>query len=391
MDKRQKFIAALFKSIFSGNFSGPPPIAESLDNKDADEIDAMMFSLYILAAQLNETTISSDKFNGIFNTVSDMIFVLSNAGIIEEVNQSVCDHLGYPKTDLMGQPVDFLTGNAKPSFFRHIKKLADPAGRPNIGHSQFYTRKGKVISLETTVKYMWTRPERKKRVILLTAKDISFRVAEENRLLRAIIESQEKDRIRMSRDYHDNIIQQIAGMHFFFSSIAPVEVDPKIKERYDEYIRHLDKIISDIRGICFDLMPVTLQDSGLVDAVYELCYETLKPRNIKYIVSSSDCFPTVDAGMRIDLYRVIQEFLNNAIRHGKARRISMKFTSFENLISIDLRDNGLGFDTSGRAKKGMGIENMLSRIKSHNGKLTMHSAPSKGTHFNIKVPLKVTQ
>lgn len=253
------------------------------------------------------------------------------------------------------------------------------------------SRKGRMISLETTVKYMWSRSERNKGVILLTAKDISFRIAEENRLLRAIIESQEKDRIRMSRDYHDNIIQQIAGMHFFFCSIAPVEVDPKIKERYDEYIRHLDKIISDIRGICFDLMPVTLQDSGLVDAVYELCYETLKPRNIKYIMSSSDCFPAVDAGMRIDLYRVIQEFLNNAIRNGKARRISMKFTTVENLISIDLRDNGLGFDTFGRVKNGMGIQNMLSRVKSHNGKLTMHSVPSKGTHFNIKVPIKVTQ
>jgi PAS domain S-box-containing protein len=391
MDKRQRFIAALFKSMFSGNFSGPPPIAESLDNKDADEIDAMMFGLYILAAQLNETTISSDKFYGIFNTVSDMIFVLSNVGIIEEVNQSACDHLGYSRADLIGQPLDFLTGNVKPSFFRHIKKLADPAGTPSIGHSQFYTRKGTVISLEATVKYMWTKPERKKGVILLTAKDISFRIAEENRLLRAIIESQEKDRIRMSRDYHDSIIQQIAGMHFFFSSVAPGEVDPNIKARYDKYIKHLDKIISDIRGICFDLMPVTLQDSGLVDAVYELCYETLKPRNIKYIISSSDSFPVVDAAMRIDLYRVIQEFLNNSIRHAQATRISMKFITVGDLVCIDLRDNGLGFEISGRGKKGMGIQNMLSRIKSHDGKLSMYSAPSKGTHFNIKVPLKVTQ
>jgi two-component system NarL family sensor kinase len=147
----------------------------------------------------------------------------------------------------------------------------------------------------------------------------------------------------------------------------------------------LAEVIADMRNISFNLMPKTLEEFGLVKAVQEFCKHLLHHKAVQFIIKEINRLPEFTSEMKIDLYRIIQEFINNAIRHGNANKISIFFSSNKNSLKLLLRDNGKGFDCR-VATKGMGIQNVCSRVKSHNGIVNIASTIGKGTTYTINIP-----
>jgi signal transduction histidine kinase len=95
--------------------------------------------------------------------------------------------------------------------------------------------------------------------------------------------------------------------------------------------------------------------------------------------------PVISAALSIDLYRVIQEIISNSLRHGLAKKISIDFSFKNKLFTILLADDGKGFDTS-HYPEGMGLKNIESRVRSHNGKFQVASAVGEGTRSKITIP-----
>jgi len=100
--------------------------------------------------------------------------------------------------------------------------------------------------------------------------------------------------------------------------------------------------------------------------------------------------PELSPELAIDLYRIIQEFITNAIKHGKANKVGIVFSYDKKVLKVLLSDNGKGFYIR-KAGTGMGLQNVQSRVKSHNGILALQSHIGKGTTYDISIPLNMQQ
>src|SRR6185312_13141282 len=150
----------------------------------------------------------------------------------------------------------------------------------------------------------------------------------------------------------------------------------------------LTEAITEMRNICFNLMPNTLEEFGLVKATQEFCRQFLYNKKTKFIIEQNCELPDFPNEIKIDLYRVIQEFINNSLKHGEATKIMISFNYQKKILKLILSDNGKGFDSK-QCHKGMGLQNVKSRVKSHNGTLKIISSIGKGTCYTIATPLHI--
>jgi signal transduction histidine kinase len=162
----------------------------------------------------------------------------------------------------------------------------------------------------------------------------------------------------------------------------------KLKTILLESNEALKDVIAEMRTICFNLIPKTLEEFGLVRAVREFCNHSIIYKKTNFIIQQISRLPDFSSEVKIDVYRVIQEFIANAIRHGEANKISISFSCNKKILKVVLVDNGKGFNCK-QSWKGLGLQNVHSRIKSHNGLLKIVSKIGKGTCYTIAIPLNI--
>ena len=380
MDKRLKEINSRLSEYSLGKFDRRLKISSRLD-----ETDAIINGINMLGDELKAITISRDYFNNIFNSVTDMVFILNSKGIIEDTNSPAETQLKYRPGSLKGRSInDLHKGNV--FYFKNIMKELKEKNSFISSDSILYTRKGVRIPVQINASY-FKRDEQKKRLILLTASDITFQKQTENLVLRAIIDTQEKERHRLAKDLHDSLTQQLSAIKFYISSTTVLTENQQQKRILFKSNEALTNLIADMRNICFNLMPKTLEEFGLVKAVREFCRHFLY-KGANFLIQQRNSLPELSPELEIDLYRIIQEFITNAMEHGKANKVGIVFSYHKKVLKVLLRDNGKGFDIH-KAGTGMGLQNVQSRVKSHNGALALKSNIGKGTTYTISIPLNM--
>jgi PAS domain S-box-containing protein len=382
LDKRIYKINKLLTDYSLGKFEHRLELSKNLD-----DIDAFINGVNMLGEELKDRTIRRNYFINILNSVSDMVIVLNRLGKVEEINRSGCEQLECSREFALGSGLDTWQEPGRPTLFPYIQQQLK-AGRHSVTRDTvFMTATGKKIPVHIFSVYLLDEINRKSS-ILLTAKDITLQIQSENLLLRAIIDTQEKERQRLAKDLHDSLGQQISAIKFYISATADTTKDKDNKDILVKCNDALMKVLADMRNICFNLMPKTLEEFGLLKAIEELCNQMAFAAKIRFYVDCSDSFPSLDQYVEIDIFRVVQEFINNAIRHGRANKIWMKFQNTRNHIRIALKDNGVGFEMTEAANfQGRGLQNVTSRIKSHNGEVKIKSAPGIGTQYQLTIPI----
>ena len=336
----------------------------------------------MLGEELESITISRDYFTNIFNAVSDMVFILNGRGIIEDANKAAEDQLQYEPGMLKGKSINGLQ-NGSLSYRTIVKYLKENnflVSRDCV----MMSREGVAIPVRVNASYF---NEEKNKLLLLTASDVSFQMKTENLIIRAIINTQENERQRLAKDLHDGLAQPLSAIKFFISAIGEDLKNKKQQKVLQKASEALTEVIAEMRNICFNLMPKTLEEFGLVKAVQEFCTHFFYDNKTKFKIDPNQHLPPLSADIKIDLYRVIQEFITNAINHGHADNISISFKYHQKILRINLEDNGKGFDTNNYAGRGMGLQNVQSRVKSHDGELLLTSTIGKGTTYKIAIPI----
>lgn len=226
----------------------------------------------------------------------------------------------------------------------------------------------------------------------LTKESFEEKMLQQKILSRKIIENQENEQNRIAKDIHDGIGQMLTGLKYLLESI-----DLKDPEKAEEKIEKLKiftaNIIKGVRTATFNLTPPELSDYGIVPALTELTQELgkLTDKNI-VLVNKSEFSQRLDNLVEINLYRITQEAINNAIKYANSTHILVTISHSDNLLSITVSDNGKGFDKSSLKPKpdkdgGMGLTFMQERINYINGRLFINSAPNQGTRVTLNVPL----
>ena len=382
MDKRIHKINKILTEYSLGKFDNRLELSDNLD-----DIDAFITGVNMLGEELKDTTIRRNYFYNILNSVSDMVFVLGRSGKIEEVNKSGYEQLECHKESITGSFLDQWQEPGRSSLFSYLLQELE-AGKASVTRDSFFlSSTGKRIPVHIFASYL-PGDMKKKGSILVTAKDITLQIQSENLLLRAIIDTQEKERQRLAKDLHDSLGQQISAIKFYISATADATEDQRNKDILEKSNEALMKVLADMRNICFNLMPKTLEEFGLLKAIEELCNQPAYASQMRFFNDFSATFPPLKQHIEIDIFRVVQEFINNAIHHGKADKIWMKFHSNRGGIRIILKDNGLGFDLKDVADaSGRGLQNVQSRIKSHNGEVKIKSEKGHGTEYLLTIPI----
>ena len=226
----------------------------------------------------------------------------------------------------------------------------------------------------------------------LTQKSFEERMSQQKIISSKIIESQEKEQNRIAKDVHDGLGQMLTGLKYNLESIDINNID-KTAVKIEELKGLTADIIKGVRTATFNLTPPELTDYGIVPAITKLTQE-LSRLTGKQIVffNKTDFKIRLDSLAEINIYRITQEAINNAIKYAQSTHIIVSLSHSEKILSIVIDDNGKGFDPS-KIKRiktgdgGMGMTFMKERISYINGRFFITSQLGQGTRVTLNIPL----
>jgi signal transduction histidine kinase len=209
---------------------------------------------------------------------------------------------------------------------------------------------------------------------------------EKTKKVSSLIDGQEMERQRLSRDLHDSLGQSLLAVKIKLEQTksASVEKNQQIINETQELLR---ETIQEIRNISNDLMPPVLEAFGLEQGLKNLCKDTTHNTGINVNFTSENIPDTLDKRVQIYLYRISQEAINNITKHSAANEASIKISSDQNIIFLNIADNGKGFDSDKIEISGNGIMNIKQRVELLKGECLVSSSLGEGTQIKIKIPV----
>lgn len=205
---------------------------------------------------------------------------------------------------------------------------------------------------------------------------------------KAVIAAEEKERQRIAQDLHDGVGQMMSAVKLNLSSFqTELSIDDEaLQHKLDNIYSLVDDSCKEVRNVSHNMMPNALIKSGLSIAVREFLHKIdVKAIEVNlYIDGLNEHLPS---DMETMVYRIIQECVNNVVKHAAASRLDISIIKDENL-SITIEDNGKGFDSKTiLGKEGIGLQNIKSRISYLKGSIEYDSSPGRGTVVLIEIPL----
>lgn len=216
----------------------------------------------------------------------------------------------------------------------------------------------------------------------------------EERILNAIIQAEEKERRRLAKELHDGLGPLLSTVRMSISALKKHSTEDK---QSIDIINNTELIIKDaikaIKEISNNLSPHILDNFGLVNAIKTFCSPINSSEEINVKFKSNIEQERFDGKTETVLFRVFCEFLNNTIKHSKAKNFEIELTKHNNILTLTMSDDGIGFDVEKALKNsektgyGMGLSNIYSRIKSIKGIINVESSKGIGTKAIIIVNL----
>lgn len=215
------------------------------------------------------------------------------------------------------------------------------------------------------------------------------RAKQQEEILRNTITAQEKERKRIAQDLHDEVGAMLSVVKLNVGRIEKKSEEQVAKKLAAETKTFLDDVITQVRRISRSLLPPSLEKLGLYFAIEELCNWVNKSEQLRLECWKSGEQFRFDTKKELAVFRIIQELLNNAIKHSEASiiNINARFSPNNNLL-ISVSDNGLGFELKEKMVTGLGLKNLESRTQIMDARFKMKSTPGKGTTAIIYLDTK---
>ena len=208
------------------------------------------------------------------------------------------------------------------------------------------------------------------------------KIQEQKKIARAIIKAQEKERNHLGQELHDNINQILAGTKMFLGSAG--KKNKEVKELISYPLELIDSAIEEIRTLCQKLA-TPVKDINLKELINELLDHFREHSEVKTNLTYDIPEGIISDELKVNIYRIIQEQVNNISKHAEAKNVSVFTGLFQQEIKIMITDDGNGFDVN-KKRKGVGISNMINRAGSFNGTVEITSEPGKGANITVSIP-----
>jgi two-component system, NarL family, sensor histidine kinase UhpB len=351
------------------------------------------------AEQLIKT--SEENYRYLFDNNPAIIFIwdLDDFRILE-VNEAAVNLYGYTKKEFLQKTLlDILAEGEREKLIKSKEKL-QTENRNASGISKHFNKKGEILNMDiSSHRIVYDR----KQAVLTLANDISERVLLEEKLAEekikkqqeitaAIITAQTQERSFLGEELHDNINQILATANLFMD--CAISDENSRMDHVKESKQLIKNAMEEIRKLSKTLLPPSLGEVGLQEALTDVI-EKIKLVNDSIHFCIDWQIPdenTLSEKLKLTIFRIVQEQLNNIFKHAKATNITITLQQKEQILQLSIKDDGIGFDLA-KKRNGVGLQNITNRAELLNGNILINSRPGAGCeliiNFKNSIPVAI--
>lgn len=313
---------------------------------------------------------------------SSIVAITDSRGTITYVNEQFSQISKYPKEELLGQDHRILNSEYHPnSFFKEMWKTIG-SGKVWKGEIRNRAKDGTFYWVDTTI-VPFMNDKGKPYQYLAIRYEITERKRVEQELqkmMTTIIDVQEEERKRLSRNLHDGIGQNLYSHLITINRLLSEMDHPLLEQMQNE----ATQLIEEIRDISWELRPSVLDDLGLVPAIRSFLSRFSENYHIDVYF---ECVLNrrLDIGIELTIYRIIQEALTNIRKYAEVSDAAVTIREMDEVVRVMIEDKGKGFELVSHSR-GVGLFSMDERARAVGGELTINSSPDKGTRIILEVP-----
>jgi len=340
---------------------------------------------------------SEQKYKLMFDNSPLPMWMFSKTNFqIIDVNDAAIQHYGYSRNEFLEMNMKDLRPSEDVQLFLEKISLPDQQGT-HLGIWRHKKKDGTLINVEIIghdiiYKGIFAR--------LVLGNDVTEKIIAEEKLKHSYDEIRrlashieyvrEEEKIKISREIHDELGQQLTGLKMDISWISKKmhHDNEAVKQKIESIIELINSTINTVRKIATELHPSILDDLGLVAALQWQSQELEKRSGIKIEFSSALSYITVSKNIAVALFRIYQEALTNVLRHANATTVVATFNKEQDRFALKVSDNGIGFDTLKiENKKTLGLLSMKERALMTGGQYDIISNAGNGTTIIVSVPI----
>jgi signal transduction histidine kinase len=216
----------------------------------------------------------------------------------------------------------------------------------------------------------------------------AVRLAEDlQRSRERLLLAREEERRRLARELHDSVSQALYGISLgAHAARTALDRDPEhVAEPLDYILTLAEAALAEMQALIFELRPESLEQEGLVSALSKQA-AALQARNAIAVATAFCEEPDLPLPVKEDLHRIAQEAMHNTVKHAHANHVDLRLDQTPDEVLLEIRDNGVGFDTSGSFPGHLGLHSMRERVANLGGTFQIESEPGAGTRICVRVP-----
>jgi len=324
---------------------------------------------------------SEEKYRELVNDLYDWVWQMEFGGIISFCSKGVFHILGYTPNEMINRKFDDFFPKEEVDKIRNIVLSLSN----NIDNMRFqsycYHKSGRKVFIESSFRIVRNQ-EGKIITYSGVTRDITQQKNVDLTVLNTIIETENKERARISADLHDGLGATLTGLNLYMNSLkdekTSIELKKDIAEKSHIVVKH---VAEEIRRISHNLKPYELDKYSLITCIENLCDKIVDSGKIKIIFDYSLYRNNLLKEYDLILFRIISELLNNTMKHSGANKIEISMLSDKNLVKIKYKDNGKGFNINAKENNDIdqnGLDNIRMRLYTISAKINFYSKENEG-------------
>lgn len=328
---------------------------------------------------------SEQKYRAIFMSAHDTILLLVNDRIID-ANQRAEHFFGCSRTEMIGKrfmelcPHQQLDGTLSTDKFYELIRIARETSYSQA-ECEFLGSNSTTVYASVGVNWLKTEGANNFQIII---HDMSERVRFEQEKLYAIVETEERERLKLAADLHDDVGPLLSSINMYTSLLERSPMDKRL-DLYENLKVIIKDAIKGVREISNNLSPHNLTHYGLVAALDAIIEKNRELVQIHFDENLRD--KRFAKTIEVMFYRITKELLNNTMKYAHAESVWISLTLKDDFLALTYRDDGVGFDYSkvmSSTRTGMGLHNIISRLKTIKAQYEFETTPGKGILFEMK-------
>lgn len=325
----------------------------------------------------------------LFELTPDLVIIANKDGFFKQVNPAVITKLGYTKKELFDNPISyFIHPDDKERTARKRKELINGKALINF-ENRYLTKKGEIIWLHWTSVYI-----KEQEVVFAIAKDVTLRKQAEMEIVENYRKfknlaihfkmDMEKDKKYLAVELHEELAQlaSVVKMDINWLNDQDKHKDATIQKRLDNALSTTQQLINSIRKISYSLSSNMVDDLGLNETLQWLCEEFTQQHNIPCYFESIIDDETIEYEIKLDLFRICQEALNNIILDESVNTVNIKLENSGQKINLSITDDGAGLDLE-ELNELPGLSAIRKRVSSVEGELIVESSVGNGKRICV--------